>query len=54
MYKRQDLLLGKSTLNVGRVGRVSTMAGSALMGMGLSSSNRDHRRGFNRNRGNRV
>ena len=52
-YKR-DLLLGKSTLNVGRVGRVSTMAGSALMGMGLSSSNRDHRRGFNRNRGNRV
>ena len=52
-YKR-DLLLGKSTLNVGRVGRVSTMAGSALMGMGLSSSNRDHRRGFNKNRGNRV
>ena len=52
-YKR-DLLLGKSTLNVGRIGRVSTMAGSALMGMGLSSSNRDHRRGFNRNRGNRV
>jgi hypothetical protein len=52
-YKR-DLLLGKSNLNVGRVGRMSTMGGAALAGMAFSSSQRDHRRGFNKRRGNRV
>lgn len=52
-YKR-DLLLGKSNLNVGRIGRMSTMGGAALAGMAFSSSQRDHRRGFNKRRGNRV
>jgi hypothetical protein len=53
-YKR-DLLLGNKKLNVGQMGRMATGAGAFLGGMAFASSNRrDHRRGFNKGRGNRI
>lgn len=51
---KQDVLSGKKDLNIGQLTRVSGLAGSALSGMAFSSSRRDHRRGFNKKRGNRV
>jgi len=51
---KQDVLMGKKDLNVARNTRMAGFAGSALSGMAFSSSRRDHRRGFNKRRGNRV
>lgn len=52
-YKR-DVLLGKKDLNVSQATRIAGFTGSALSGMAFSSRRRDHRRGFNKRRGNRV
>ena len=51
---KRDFLMGKSKMNVGQMTRVSGFLGSALTGMAFSSKRRDHRRGFNKRRGNRV
>lgn len=52
-YKR-DVMLGRRDLNVSQATRIAGFTGSALSGMAFSSSRRDHRRGFNKRRGNRV
>ena len=51
---KQDVLLGKKDLNVAQTTRIAGFTGAALSGMGFSSKRRDHRRGFNKRRGNRV
>jgi hypothetical protein len=51
---KKDVLTGKSDFNVGQTTRMAGLAGSALTGMAFSSKKRDHRRGFNKHRGNRV
>ena len=51
---KQDVLMGKKDLNVARNTRVAGFMGTALSGMAFSSTRRDHRRGFNKRRGNRV
>lgn len=51
---KRDVLTGKSDFNVGQTTRMAGLAGSALTGMAFSSKKRDHRRGFNKHRGNRV
>ena len=51
---KQDLLTGESKFNISQATRISGFAGTALTGMAFSSRRKDHRRGFNRNRGNRV
>lgn len=51
---KQDVLLGKKDLNVAQATRIAGFTGAALSGMGFSSKRRDHRRGFNKRRGNRV
>lgn len=52
-YKR-DVMLGRRDLNVSQATRIAGFTGSALSGMAFSSRRRDHRRGFNKRRGNRV
>ena len=52
-YKR-DVLMGEKHPSVGQKTRMAGLVGSALSGMAFSSSKRDHRRGFNKKRGNRV
>jgi hypothetical protein len=52
-YKR-DVMLGKKDLNVSQATRIAGFTGTALSGMAFSSRRRDHRRGFNKRRGNRV
>jgi hypothetical protein len=51
---KKNFLTGDSKMNVGQVTRLSGFAGAALSGMAFSSKQRDHRRGFNKRRGNRV
>lgn len=51
---KQDVLMGRKDLNVARNTRVAGFMGAALSGMAFSSTRRDHRRGFNKRRGNRV
>ncbi len=51
---KKDFLMGKSKVNVGQATRMAGSIGSALTGMAFSSKQRDHRRGFNKRRGNRV
>ena len=52
-YKK-DVLMGTKDLNVAQATRISGFVGSALTGMAFSAKRRDHRRGFNSKRGNRV
>jgi hypothetical protein len=51
---KQDVLMGRKDLNVAQATRMSGFIGTALTGMAFSSKRRDHRRGFNKRRGNRV
>lgn len=51
---KKDVMTGDSGFNIGTATRMSGFAGAALTGMGFSSKKRDHRRGFNKHRGNRV
>ena len=51
---KQDVLMGRKDLNVARATRIAGFTGTALSGMAFSSRRRDHRRGFNKRRGNRV
>jgi hypothetical protein len=51
---KKDVLTGESGFNIGTATRLSGFGGAALTGMGFSAKNRDHRRGFNKHRGNRV
>jgi hypothetical protein len=51
---KHDVLMGKKDLNVAQATRIAGFTGTALSGMAFSSSRRDHRRGFNKKRGNRV
>lgn len=51
---KQDVLMGRKDLNVAQATRMSGFIGTALTGMAFSSRRRDHRRGFNKRRGNRV
>lgn len=51
---KRDVLAGTKDLNVAQYTRMTGAIGSALTGMGFSAKRRDHRRGFNSKRGNRV
>ena len=51
---KKDVLTGTKDLNVAQYTRMTGAVGSALVGMGFSAKRRDHRRGFNSKRGNRV
>ncbi len=51
---KRDVLTGESGFNIGTATRLSGFGGAALTGMGFSAKKRDHRRGFNKHRGNRV
>lgn len=51
---KKNVMTGDSNFNIGTATRMSGFAGAALTGMGFSSKKRDHRRGFNKHRGNRV
>jgi hypothetical protein len=52
--QKHATLTGKKDLGVAQKTRMAGAIGSALTGMAFSSSRRDHRRGFNKRRGNRV
>ena len=50
----QEMLTNNKKASVGANMRVLTMSGAMLGGVGFASKKKDHRRGFNRNRGNRI
>lgn len=52
--KAQEMLTNNKKASVGANMRVLTMSGAMLGGVGFASKKKDHRRGFNRNRGNRI
>ena len=52
--QKHAILTGKKDLGIAQKTRMAGAIGSALTGMAFSSSRRDHRRGFNKRRGNRV
>ena len=50
----QEMLTNNKKASVGANMRILTMSGAMLGGVGFASKKKDHRRGFNRNRGNRI